>query len=170
MTRVTFLSLQPIAHHPRLVQFIHFLLVKSVFQALLDGCSPWDSTLSVSYVVAFCHDDLLVQIQLVLSHHAHGCEVRIDDGHMEDSIEAVDPQISLFHSWGEKQEVSPVRFQFETVFPRCFSTINFSNSSDSLYANNLTFQDGLVFFRYRLLLQLDKVLLIRDDYVALVEV
>ena len=111
-----------------------------------------------------------MQIQLVFGHHSHGSEVRIYDWHVQNSVEAVDPEISLFDGWSEKQEVSTVSFQLETVLPRRLTTIDLCDSCDSLDAYNLSFENGLVLLCDWLFLHLYEVLFGRDDYISLVEI
>ena len=63
-------------------------------------CSEFCTILA--HVVAFCHCDLLMHLELSLAYDAHWDEIWVDHRHLQNAIEAIDPQIPLFLRRSEK--------------------------------------------------------------------
>ena len=99
-----------------------------------------------------------MQVELSFGHGAHRDEIGINDRYLHDSIEAIDPQVSLFRRRCKQHETACMRFQLKAIAPRRLFPIDLSLCLDPLNTDNFTLQYRLIFLRHRLLLYLHKVL------------
>lgn len=105
--------------------------------------SSWCFELLALAFVAFRHEHkcrrlLLQSADVLLRQDRHRYEVLIDDWHLQDTVEAIDPQVTLFCRRTEESEISCVCFQLKAKDPRRLLAINLRQRPDPLDANYLS--------------------------------
>ena len=97
----------------------------------------WRALILVGVDVAFSDHELLVHVELAFRDLAHGHEVGVDNGYLQNTVEAVDPEVSLLGRGREEQEAACVCLQLESEGPRGRLAVKLGNRLDPLDADNL---------------------------------